>query len=221
MSSKNLEKFNANIKVDFRIRRDCTILLNKRWIYHSGRTVPAVLMELSRLDLEVRVDSVKRDQIVFEIKVIRNSGGGFSWSQIINVHILGGKPGIPRYFLKFYTSRTPVPAHRHHIHTHTTNSCILKAHSHSHLSGIPVRSTEVGLKCEFEWRESGLLYSLSEHSHSKNVGWFVFIKRTQLPLTGVALVINEYGGKTYILTHYTDNTDVPDVPTQAVFFRIG
>ena len=75
--------------------------------------------------------------------------------------------------------------------------------------------------CEFEWRESGLLYSLSEQSHSKNVGSFVFTKRTQLSLTGVALVINEYGGKTYILTHYTDNTDVPDVPTQAVFFRIG
>ena len=100
MSSKNLEKFNANIKVDFRIRRDCTILVHKRWIYHSGRTGPAVLMELSRLDLEVRVDSVKKDQTVFEIKVIRNTGGGFSWSQIINVHILGGKPGIPQVFFE-------------------------------------------------------------------------------------------------------------------------
>ena len=77
--------------------------------------------------------------------------------------------------------------------------------------------------CEFEWRESGLLYSLSEQSHSKNVGSFVFTKRTQLSLTGVALafVINEYRGKSYILTHYTDSTDVPDIPTQAVFFRFG
>ena len=29
-----------------------------------------------------------------------------------------------------------------------TNACILKAHSHSHLSSAPVRCTQVELKCE-------------------------------------------------------------------------
>ncbi len=48
-------------------------------------------------------------------------------------------------------------------------ACILKAHSHSHLSVIPVRFTQEGLKCEYEWSLSDMLYSLREHSSSINI----------------------------------------------------
>ena len=50
-----------------------------------------------------------------------------------------------------------------------SNACILKAHSHSHLSVIPVRFTQGGLKCEYEWSLSDMLYSLREHSSSTNI----------------------------------------------------
>ena len=50
-----------------------------------------------------------------------------------------------------------------------TIACILKAHSHSHSSVIPVRFTQEGLKCEYEWSLSDMLYSLREHSSSINI----------------------------------------------------
>ena len=60
------------------------MLANERWIYKSGRTGPAVLMGLPRLDLEVHVDSVERDQIDFEINVIYKSDQfHWFWSNIL------------------------------------------------------------------------------------------------------------------------------------------
>ena len=62
-------------------------------------------------------------------------------------------------------------------------ACILKAHSHSRLSVIPVRFTQEGLKCEYEWSLSDMLYSLREHSSSINIVEFVFTEITQVSLT--------------------------------------
>ncbi len=65
---------------------------------------------------------------------------------------------ISSYLLDFYCA-----------HARLTIACILKAHSHSHLSDIPVRCTQEGLKCEYEWSLSDMLYSLREHSSSINI----------------------------------------------------
>ena len=74
MISKKLEKLNAKwiskSTLVSAVRHHYIMLANERWIYHSGRTRPAVLMGLPRLDLEVHVNSLKRDRIVFEINVI-------------------------------------------------------------------------------------------------------------------------------------------------------
>jgi hypothetical protein len=63
----------------------------------------------------------------------------------------------------------------------------------------------VGMKCKFEWSESGLLHSLSEHTRKMLVDLYSPCRRTQLSLNEIALafVINEFRGKTYVLTHYT------------------
>ena len=64
-------------------------------------------------------------------------------------------------------------------------ACILKAHSHSHLSSTLMRCTQVRLKCECEWSMSLSVHSVRVHSFVKKSGEFVCKEVTQVSLTGV------------------------------------
>ncbi len=59
-----------------------------------------------------------------------------------------------------------------------SKSLLTLTQAHSHLSVIPVRCTEEGLKCEYEWSLSDMLYSLREHSSSIRIFFNLYSPRS-------------------------------------------